>query len=70
MTLPRNDIRPPCRALASIGSISRAGRHRASHSKATPSNSPPRLGTSRARNVSMLAWLESRSRMLMLNNSA
>src|SRR5258708_2605757 len=25
MTLPRNDIRPPCSALASIGSISRDG---------------------------------------------
>jgi len=57
-------------ALASIGSISRAGRQRSNSSSATPSSKPPRLGTITARSVSILGWLESRSVMLMLNSSA
>jgi hypothetical protein len=56
--------------LASIGSISRAGRHRESHRKASPSTNPPRLGTNRARSGSMLGWLESRSLIEMSNSSA
>src|SRR5262245_11781008 len=45
MTLPRSDIRPPCKALASIGSISRSGRRCAIHSRAMPRKRPPRSGT-------------------------
>ena len=48
-------------ALASIGSISRAGRQRSSNRNATPSTSPPRLGTSNARNGSIrTGWKDDR----------
>ncbi len=48
MMLPTTDMRPPCSALASMGSISRSGRQRAISSRATPNTRPPISGTASA----------------------
>ncbi len=47
--LSLNDMRPPNRALASIGSITRPRAHQRDAARLnSPNASPPRLGTSKA----------------------
>ena len=49
MMLPSSDMRPPCSALASIGSISRSGRQRAISSRAMPNDETADQAAPRAR---------------------
>jgi len=44
--LSMKDIRPPCNAFASIGSIGRRGRHFLINRPVRPRNTPPMTGTS------------------------
>ena len=59
--LPMSDMRPPCSALASIGSTSRSGRHRAITSLAIPNMMPPESGTRTASHGSSDSRPDSRS---------
>jgi hypothetical protein len=56
-----SDMRPPCKAFASIGSISRWGRRFAINSDATPKTRPPTEGTTRATNGSSELTADNRS---------
>jgi hypothetical protein len=52
-------MRPPCKALASMASTSRAGRHRATKRRPRPKTRPPSVGTIRAREGSIVSSAES-----------
>ncbi len=64
-----SDMRPPCSALASIGSISRSGRQRAIISLDTPKSKPPSSGTDNASIGLSVSRADSRSPCCRLKNN-